>query len=208
MANDQILKDIGEHQYLAEDLILKWFNQISLGLKYLNDRKIVHGDVSARNIFITEDDNLKLCDIRMTKYKAKKNSSDEGAYLAPEMIGSSLFNHKSDIWALGVLLYYMCSLHFPFDSENFLNMQHKKPAVYVDIPTHYSQGMRQLIKSMLVVDPDSRPDIDQVLFTQHKISKLLWNVDGRRGLQTIDFSPKKESNIEREVVSIEHKNAF
>lgn len=89
-------------------------------LKYLHDQQIVHGDLKSRNILLGKDDTIKLSEYRMiafAPFRTIKNFVEESSYLAPEIIGSQLRNNKSDVWALGVLLYEMCALHLPFDAE-------------------------------------------------------------------------------------------
>jgi NIMA (never in mitosis gene a)-related kinase len=39
-------------------------------------------------------------------------------YLSPELCEGQPYNHKSDVWALGVVLYELCTLKHPFDAQN------------------------------------------------------------------------------------------
>ena len=49
-------------QYLSEDLIMNYFVQLCLALKYLHDRKVLHRDLKAGNVFLTKDGFVKVCD--------------------------------------------------------------------------------------------------------------------------------------------------
>ena len=61
------------------------------------------------------------------------------------------YNTKSDIWALGVMLYEMCALHVPFDAANFREL--RKKIVYTHpspLSPHFSRALRELVADMLV----------------------------------------------------------
>jgi len=71
---------------------------------------------------------------------------------------------KSDIWSLGCVIYEMCALVPPFRAED-MNGLFKRvlKGQYPPIPSHYSMDMRQLIKSLLQVEPSGRPDCNGIL---------------------------------------------
>ena len=48
-----IRKKQEDNQFIDEDLIIKWIIQLSLGLKYIHERKVLHRDLKAENIFLT-----------------------------------------------------------------------------------------------------------------------------------------------------------
>lgn len=85
-------------------------------------------------------------------------------YLSPEIVQSKPYNVKTDIWSLGVMLYEMCALKPPFDapSIHLLSMKIVR-GVYNPVPTCFSAELRQLIKMMLDVRPEQRPDVNKVL---------------------------------------------
>ncbi|XP_078417108.1 serine/threonine-protein kinase Nek1 isoform X9 [Cetorhinus maximus] len=98
-----------------EDQILDWFVQICLALKHVHDRKILHRDIKSQNIFLTKDGTVQLGDFGIARVL---NSTVELArtcigtpyYLSPEICENKPYNNKSDIWALGCVLYEMCTL--------------------------------------------------------------------------------------------------
>ncbi|GAA94070.1 uncharacterized protein L969DRAFT_45043 [Mixia osmundae IAM 14324] len=94
-------------------------------------------------------------------------------FRAPELFdvktGQDL-DQKVDIWSLGCTLFALAFHHSPFETEQeqqggsiamaVLNGQYKFPSGSGD---KYSQPLKDLISSMLIVDPESRPDIHQVI---------------------------------------------
>lgn len=87
-------------------------------------------------------------------------------YLSPEIVQSKPYNSKTDIWSMGVMLYELCSLKPPFDapSIHLLSMKIIR-GVYNPIPSNFSSEIKSLIKQMLDLRPDNRPDINKILNT-------------------------------------------
>ena len=87
-------------------------------------------------------------------------------YLSPEIIESSPYSFKSDIWSLGVLLYEMCALMPHFNAQSLHQLAQKiVQAKYDKLPRQYSAQLNQLLTSMLLKDPRRRPNINEVLNT-------------------------------------------
>lgn len=87
------------------------FRDICLGIKYLHDRRIIHGDIKPENILIFKNRNkamAKVSDFSLSsfcfgEYIENKNAYTIG-YRAPEIYNSGYYSFKSDIWALGQTL--------------------------------------------------------------------------------------------------------
>jgi NIMA (never in mitosis gene a)-related kinase len=156
-------------KFFTESQILDWFTQICLGLKHVHDRKILHRDIKAQNVFLTSTNRCLLGDFGIAKILAHtkgftKTMVGTPYYLSPEIIERKHYNFQSDIWSLGILLYELCALKPPFDGPNlhFLGMKIIK-GVYPPISTHYSRELKNLVTQMLMVDPNKRPTIHQIL---------------------------------------------
>lgn len=162
------LKD-NKDKLFEENQILDWFTQICLAVKHVHDRKILHRDIKSQNIFLTKKGVLKLGDFGVSKCLSftldqAKTVIGTPYYLSPEIVQDKGYSFKSDIWSLGVLLYEMCSLKMPFTSQNIATLSLKIiKGVYSPIPTQYSKELRALVKSLLTVDQEKRPHINNVL---------------------------------------------
>jgi len=121
--------DLGQYlkrqtgKLLTESKIWKFFVEMCLGLQYLHANKILHRDVKTINMFLTKDDRIKIGDLgvaKMLNQTANFAHTVVGTpyYLSPELCEEKPYNHKSDIWSLGCVLYELCTLKHPFESNN------------------------------------------------------------------------------------------
>ncbi|XP_035997393.1 serine/threonine-protein kinase Nek1 [Fundulus heteroclitus] len=165
-----------------EDQILHWFVQICLALKHVHDRKILHRDIKSQNIFLTKEGTVQLGDFGIARVL---NSTVELArtcigtpyYLSPEICENKPYNNKSDIWALGCVLYEMCTLKHAFEAGNMKNLVLKIiRGSYPPVSVHYSQELRSLLAQLFKRNPRERPSIGSILdkpFLSCRIEGLL-----------------------------------
>ncbi|GBP26254.1 hypothetical protein EVAR_16107_1 [Eumeta japonica] len=100
---------------------------------------------------------------------AKKTSTIIGTpyYLAPELCDGKPYDTKSDVWALGCLLYEMCTHKRAFEAETLVGLIKviTGGSVHPINLSLYERGIQDLIDSMLSILPEKRPTIKQVLIT-------------------------------------------
>uniref|UniRef100_A0A4X2KN92 non-specific serine/threonine protein kinase n=1 Tax=Vombatus ursinus TaxID=29139 RepID=A0A4X2KN92_VOMUR len=165
-----------------EDQILDWFVQICLALKHVHDRKILHRDIKSQNIFLTKDGTVQLGDFGIARVL---NSTLELArtcigtpyYLSPEICENKPYNNKSDIWALGCVLYEMCTLKHAFEAGNMKNLVLKIiSGSFPPVSLHYSYDLRSLLSHLFKRNPRDRPSVNSILeksFIAKRIEKFL-----------------------------------
>jgi serine/threonine protein kinase len=101
---------------------LRYFQSIVEAIAYVHSRGIVHRDIKSNNVKITPVGQVKLLDFGIAKSGASPALTVTGGfvgtlqYLSPEQIQGGFADARSDIWALGVLLYEMTTSHLPFDA--------------------------------------------------------------------------------------------
>ncbi|XP_009069910.1 PREDICTED: serine/threonine-protein kinase Nek1 [Acanthisitta chloris] len=166
----------------SEDQILDWFVQICLALKHIHDRKILHRDIKSQNIFLTKDGTIQLGDFGIARVL---NSTAELArtcigtpyYLSPEICQNKPYNNKSDIWALGCVLYEMCTLKHAFEAGNMKNLVLKIiSGPFPPVSAHYSYDLRNLLSQLFKRNPRNRPSVNSILeknFLAKRVEKFL-----------------------------------
>ena len=79
------------------------------------------------------------------------------------MINETKYNEKSDIWALGCLVYEMCALAPPFDASNHLSLAVKiNQGKFPRIPEKYSEGLYRAVRWCLQLDSAARPTVEEL----------------------------------------------
>ena len=157
-----------------EEIIITWFLELCNVVKYCHERHTLHRDLKPLNIFLTKDDHIKLGDFGISKIL---NSTKDYAhtqigscyYMSPEVIKGERYSYSSDIWSLGIILNELCLLenplsHIEYRSElyNYI-MNNDVAKIDQNCENNYSAETCNLIKKILVKNPNERPSIDQII---------------------------------------------
>jgi len=154
---------------LEEDMIWKYFIEISLALLYLHNKKILHRDMKTMNVFLTKDFHVRLGDLGVAKVLSQNTNFAHTMvgtpyYLSPELCQEKPYNEKSDVWSLGCVLYEMCALKHPFESRNQAALIMKIiQGKYDPLSPTYSRDLIEIVTQCLQKDYRKRPTVHDVL---------------------------------------------
>nr|XP_055066907.1 serine/threonine-protein kinase Nek11 isoform X1 [Misgurnus anguillicaudatus]XP_055066908.1 serine/threonine-protein kinase Nek11 isoform X1 [Misgurnus anguillicaudatus]XP_055066910.1 serine/threonine-protein kinase Nek11 isoform X1 [Misgurnus anguillicaudatus]XP_055066911.1 serine/threonine-protein kinase Nek11 isoform X1 [Misgurnus anguillicaudatus] len=146
---------------LSEPQVCEWFCQMLLGVHYIHQRRILHRDLKAKNIFLKKNI-VKIGDfgvscLLMGSCDLATTFTGTPYYMSPEALSHKGYNSKSDIWSLGCILYEMCCLAHAFEAQNFLAVVLKiVEGPTPSLPETYSEQLNSLMQSMLEKDPSRR----------------------------------------------------
>lgn len=132
-------------------------------------QKILHRDLKPGNIFLDQHQDAKLGDFGLARVLNQESMfamTHVGTpyYMSPEQIEEQKYNEKSDIWSLGCIVYELAALKPPFKASNHLNLAMKiKNGKYDRIPDRYSDELWAVIQTMLQLNSESRPSVDELL---------------------------------------------
>eukprot|EP00667_Euglena_gracilis_P012671 EG_transcript_13024 len=157
---------------LDEETVLDWFLQLCLAVHYCHRQNLIHRDLKLQNIFITSTGVVKLGDFGVSREVAP--SPDLAMtiigtpfYLSPEVLKSRPYDVKSDVWALGVVLYELLSLRRPFQARDIAQLKSEVLALRYDpLPKCFSVDLCTLVTSMLQLDPSKRPTVEGLLHSR------------------------------------------
>ncbi len=124
-------------QVIQERDALPWREVVELGvqicdaLHYAHERGIVHRDLKPSNLMVTADGKVKLTDFGIAKdldataLTATGRTLGTAAYMAPEQIrGTPAISHKTDLYALGIVLYQLLTGKMPFEGNTPIVLMH------------------------------------------------------------------------------------
>ncbi|SCZ89469.1 BZ3500_MvSof-1268-A1-R1_Chr9g10420 [Microbotryum saponariae] len=196
-------------------------------LSFLHDEltpgRLYSTDVG-RTVFLDKENNLKLGDFGLSKAMAQAAMTQTYVgtpyYMSPELINGQPYDVKSDIWALGCLIYELCAGHPPFHEARtqpelaVMIREGKIP----DLPKPYTAHLGQVVKAMLKQSPKHRPNTSQIKALDNvklqiralelrKATKELRMRDHQIGLREADLLAREAAVLQREK-NVLHREAM
>lgn len=164
------LREVIPRGGLPLSTVCKYGAQIAGALAFAHEHGIIHRDLKTANIMITPEGRAKVLDFGLAKrvIEARQKEVDPGLtatgtilgtpnYLPPEVLLGGAADERSDIWALGVVLYEMISGKLPFDGSSMAELA---GAIVNEAPNPLSgrvpTGIQMVIARCLSKDPNAR----------------------------------------------------
>jgi serine/threonine-protein kinase len=161
----QILEQRGR---LPWEEVVRLGRQLCAALQHAHEQGIIHRDVKPSNLMVLADGTLKLTDfgiakdLDVTQLTSANCAVGTASYMSPEQCkGERNLSHKSDLYALGIVLYELLTGHKPFEAESIMDLfllhvqgDFERPSrVVMDVPP----WLDTLICQLLEKKPDRRP---------------------------------------------------
>ncbi|ORY59097.1 kinase-like domain-containing protein [Pseudomassariella vexata] len=167
-AKGELYKHLRRENRFPEWKASQYIAQMASALRYLHRKHVIHRDIKPENILMGIHGEIKISDFGWSVHapnSRRKTMCGTLDYLPPEMIkpGSSdnFYNEKVDLWALGVLTYEFLVGEAPFEDTPVMT-QRRIARADMTIPSFVSAEARDLIKRLLVLDPEKRIPLEQV----------------------------------------------
>jgi len=117
------LRSIIDEGPMPIDRALAIFRQVVLGVEAAHEGEVIHRDIKSTNIIMTPKGDAKILDFGLARLSDHSMLTTEGTtmgtilYMSPEQSTGDIVDHRTDIWALGVLLYELVTGSFPFKAD-------------------------------------------------------------------------------------------
>lgn len=174
---DLFSKIVSEGKY-SERRAARCCLQLASALKFVHERGVTHRDLKPENILLVDDSldsDIKVADFGLAKLMKSQQHimrtvCGTWAYCAPEVISRKPYTQTVDCWTLGVLMFILLSGYHPFDVYGEMPepqlLKKIKDCEYDfddEVWDHVSPQAKELIRGLLVVEPEKRMTLDEYL---------------------------------------------
>jgi serine/threonine protein kinase len=163
----ETLKAMIERGPLPVARALEYGIQIAAGLAHAHGYGVVHRDIKPANLVVTPGERLKILDFGIAKV-ADFDLTRTGAilgtlsYMSPEQACGEAVDHRTDLWALGVVLFEMLTGSRPFTGESrealFFGIQYREPPHLAALRPEVPPALEAVVSRLLEKDPARRYD--------------------------------------------------
>jgi protein-serine/threonine kinase len=178
--------------------------ELVLALEFLHKNNMVYRDLKPENILLDAKGHIKLTDFGLSKIL--ETESDKAfticgtpQYLAPEILQKKGYNKAVDWWSLGCVMYEMLTGKIPFAIKRGVKLNMKIYEQGVKYPDHLYKNAKDLIKKLLVIDPNERlgsgPDGSENIKKHPFFKGINWNDAYQRKIKP-PFIPKLKNDTD------------
>ncbi|XP_041119418.1 mitogen-activated protein kinase kinase kinase 20-like [Polyodon spathula] len=167
-----------ESEKMDMDHVMTWAMEIAKGMHYLHMEapvRVIHRDLKSRNVVVTADRVLKICDFGASRFHSHTtHMSLVGTFpwMAPEVIQSLPVSEMCDTYSYGVVLWEMLTREIPFKGLEGLQVAWLvvEKNERLTIPTSCPASFADLMKQCWDSDPKRRPHFKQIMMTLESMS--------------------------------------
>jgi serine/threonine protein kinase len=198
MKGGNLLERVVEKEVYTEREARQVCKAVFTAIDYCHKKKVAHRDIKPHNIYLTEEDDdttVRVASFGFAKKVTHKNCLQtlcgSAQYVAPEIIDQHVqgYDQRCDVWSLGVFAYVLLAGYVPFEGvvdDLTVEILTGKYEFHDEYWADISNSAKQMISSMLVVDPRNR------ITAAHALScKWMETDEERLVLRDLSFAKNK-----------------
>ena len=170
----ELFDEIVKEGKLCPDDARMYFRQLCEAVQYCHSKGVSHRDLKPENLLLDANGDLKISDFGLsalvrgdgeqTRAELLHTTCGTPNYVAPEVLADNGYDGPAaDTWSCGVILYVLLAGFLPFDEPTMSALFRKIGKADYSYPTWFEADVRDLLDRILVVAPDTRLDLDQIL---------------------------------------------
>ncbi|MDR9396344.1 Stk1 family PASTA domain-containing Ser/Thr kinase [Pontimonas sp.] len=178
----ELLNDFG---VLTWEQTLDVVKAILQGLDLAHQAGIVHRDLKPENILMADDGRIKIADFGLARAASHNTQTGQAllgtvAYLSPELVTGSSADVRSDLYALGIMMFEMLTGKQPFTGDQAVTIAYQHANASVPLPSHINPDvpdeLDEIIRWSTLREPEDRPAharalLDQIIRVEQDIKK-------------------------------------
>ncbi|XP_002734496.1 serine/threonine-protein kinase NIM1-like [Saccoglossus kowalevskii] len=163
----ELFAKISNEGKLNETEAKSLYAQVIAAVEHMHGKFIIHRDLKAENVFYATNGLVKIGDFGFSTVckpgETLNTFCGSPPYAAPELFkDENYIGHWVDVWAMGIMLYFMVTGLMPFRAETVAKLKKCILDGTYTIPSYVSEDCQSLIKSMLKPLPSDRPSLNDM----------------------------------------------
>jgi serine/threonine protein kinase len=193
-----------------------FLSQALEALGWVHQQGIIHRDIKPDNILVINHREVRLCDFGVALLPGEESSLEDlqagvGTmnYMAPEVLEGKIYDHRADIYALGVTFYELLTNQHPFESAPLMRQlevrqDHNIPTLQSFVPD-LPLEIDQLVRRMMSYDADDRPNSAEEILKQLNNNEKQDNISSNIKPSNIK---KNQANIKKNQANIKENQTI
>ncbi|GAA1147202.1 protein kinase domain-containing protein [Nesterenkonia lutea] len=183
------LRTLLKHGAMTPRLALTYMDSILQGLAAAHRAGLVHRDIKPENVLVSHDGRIKLADLGLaraaTHHSGTSTLMGTVAYISPELLSGEGADERSDIYAIGILLYEMLTGVQPFTGDSPVRVAYQHVNSTVPVPSAQVQGLAAELDDLVSIS--TRPEVALRPKNADELLKMLREVRGQLSEAELDF---------------------
>ena len=168
-AQGELFDILEDDRSLPEEVVRSIARQLVQALHYLHSHRVLHRDMKPQNVLLGAGARVMLCDFGFARAMSQHTTvltSIKGTplYMSPELVQELPYDHRADLWSLGIILFELFVGQPPFYTNNIYSLISLIVQQDVAYPANMSANFKSFLSGLLTKRPEHRLAWPQLLY--------------------------------------------